>query len=107
MASIINYMWSTFKFIILSNCVDTHPNVRQVVGAGCAGLGHVVPAVEVVSPDLGVLHVDGVPVVVEGGGLQDDAGRAHQHRHREDPQEQPVQHHRHVLPVLQNLSKTE
>ena len=75
--------------------------------AGSAGLGHVVPAVEVVAPDLGVLHVDGVPVVVEGGGLQDDAGSAHQHRHREDPQEQPVQHHRHVLPVLQNLSKTE
>ena len=53
--------------------------------------------------DVGELLVDGDPVVVEAGGLEDDARRAHHHRHREDPQEQAVQHHRHVLPVLLSL----
>ena len=50
------------------------------------------------------LLVDRLPVVVEAGRLEDDARRAHHHRHREDPQEQAVQHHRHVLPVLFSLS---
>ena len=54
-------------------------------------------------PDLGQLDVDGLPVVVEGGGLEDDPGGAHQDGHREDPQEEPVQHHGHVLPVLYDL----
>ena len=39
------------------------------------------------------------------GHLQDDARGADHHRHCEDPQEQPVQHHRHVLPVLFSLSR--
>ena len=30
-STIIHWVMSTFKFIILNNCVDTHPNVRQVV----------------------------------------------------------------------------
>lgn len=54
--------------------------------------------------DLGQAHVDGRALVVERGRLQDDAGRAHQHGQREDPQEQPVQHHGHVLPVLLHLT---
>lgn len=39
-------------------------------------------------------------VVVQRRRLQDDARRAHQDGQREDPQEQPVQHHRHVLPIF-------
>jgi hypothetical protein len=54
-------------------------------------------------PDVRQLFVDRLPVVVEAGRLEDDAGRAHHYRHREDPQEQTVQHHRHVLPVLLSL----
>jgi hypothetical protein len=54
-------------------------------------------------PDVRELLVDRLSVVVEAGRLEYDAGRAHHHRHREDPQEQAVQHHRHVLPVLLSL----
>ena len=53
--------------------------------------------------DVGELLIDWYPVVVQAGRLQDDAGRPHHHRHREDPKEQPVQDHRHVLPVLLGL----
>ena len=53
--------------------------------------------------DFGELDVEGLAIVVEGGRLQDDSGRTHQHRHGEDPQKQPVQHHGHVLPVLYDL----
>jgi hypothetical protein len=54
-------------------------------------------------PDVRELFVDRLPVVVEAGRLEDDAGRAHHHRHCEDPQKQAVQHHRNVLPVLLSL----
>lgn len=50
--------------------------------------------------DLRQTHVDGRALVVQRGRLQDDAGGAHHHGEREDPQEQPVQHHRHVFPIL-------
>ena len=53
--------------------------------------------------DLGESDVERLPLVVERGRLQDDARRPHQHGHREDPQEEPVEHHRHVLPVLDDL----
>ena len=62
-----------------------------------------VPVGASLQADVGQLLVDGDAVVVEAGGLEDDARRAHHHRHREDPQEQAVQHHRHVLPVLLSL----
>ena len=55
--------------------------------------------------DLGESDVERLPLVVERGRLQDDARRPHQHGHREDPQEEPVQHHRHVLPVLLDLGE--
>ena len=53
--------------------------------------------------DLGESDVERLPLVVERGRLQDDARRPHQHGHREDPQEEAVEHHRHVLPVLDDL----
>ena len=62
-----------------------------------------VPVGASLQADVRQLLVDGDAVVVEAGGLEDDARRAHHHRHREDPQEQAVQHHRHVLPVLLSL----
>ena len=49
------------------------------------------------------LVVNGVAVIVEGRGLQDDPRGPHHHGNSEDPEEQTVQHHRHVLPVLQDL----
>ena len=60
-------------------------------------------AVAEVDADVGDLAVDGLAVVVEGGRLQDDAGGADEDGQREDPQEEAVQHHRHVLPVLLHL----
>ena len=60
-------------------------------------------AVAEVDADVGDLSVDGLSVVVEGGRLQDDAGGADEDGQREDPQEEAVQHHRHVLPVLDDL----
>ncbi len=54
-------------------------------------------------PDVGDLAVDGDAVVVERWRLQDDPCSAHAHRQGEDPQEEPVQHHGHVLPVLLDL----
>ena len=45
-------------------------------------------------------------VVVEGGRLQDDAEGADEAGRGEDPQEQAVQHHGHVLPVLDDLNNT-
>ena len=62
-------------------------------------------AVELVQTNLRHLVVNRVPVVVQGRGLQDDPRGPHHHGHREDPEEQPVQHHRHVLPVLQDLKR--
>ena len=64
-----------------------------------------VPVGACLQADVGELLVDGDPVVVEAGCLEDDARRAHHHRHREDPEEQAVQHHRHVLPVLLSLGR--
>ena len=64
-----------------------------------------VPVGACLQADVGELLVDGDPVVVEAGCLEDDARRAHHHRHREDPEEQAVQHHRHVLPVLLHLKQ--
>ena len=49
--------------------------------------------------------VDGVPVVVEGRSLEDDTRGANHHGYSEDPEEQTVQHHGHVLPVFQDLVK--
>ena len=37
--------------------------------------------------------------------LEDDAGRPDQHRHGEDPEEETVQDHGHILPVLEDLSR--
>ena len=54
-------------------------------------------------PDAGELDVERLAVVIEGGGLEDDARGAHQDGHREDPQEETVQNHRHILPVLNHL----
>ena len=54
-------------------------------------------------PDVRDLPVDGDSVVVETGRLQDDASRADADRQGEDPEEEPVQHHRDVLPVLFDL----
>ena len=56
-----------------------------------------------VPANLGVFLIERHAVVVEGRRLQDDAGRADHHRQQEHPQEQTVQHHRHVLPVLTHL----
>ena len=60
-----------------------------------------------VDADVGDLAVDGDAVVVEAGRLQDDARGADEHGQREDPQEEPVQHHGHVLPVLFHLQNKE
>lgn len=51
----------------------------------------------------GQLEVDGLPLVVQRRGLEYDGARAHDTRQREHPQEEPVEHHRHVLPVLDHL----
>ena len=50
--------------------------------------------------DVRQLFINGYPVVVEAGRLQDDPCRPHHHGHREDPEEQSVKDHGHVLPVL-------
>lgn len=55
--------------------------------------------------DLRELDVDGHPGVVERGRLQDNPGSAHHHRYCEDPQEQSVQHHGHIFPVLFHLQE--
>ena len=55
--------------------------------------------------DVRQLFINGYPVVIEAGGLQDDARRPHHHRHREDPEKQSVKDHGHVLPVLENLER--
>lgn len=48
--------------------------------------------------------VQRLPVVVERGGLQDDAEGAYHAGRGEDPQEDTVKHHGHVLPVLSHLT---
>ena len=53
--------------------------------------------------DLGQLDVERLPVVVEGRRLKDDSGSADQHCHSEDPEEEAIEHHRDVLPVLDHL----
>ena len=53
--------------------------------------------------DVGQLLVDGTAVVVQARRLQDDARGADHHRHGEDPEEQAVENHRHVFPVLFRL----
>ena len=56
-----------------------------------------------VSHHVGEPLVDGDAVVVERGRLEDDPRGADEHSQREDPEEQPVQHHGHVLPVFLHL----
>ena len=67
-------------------------------------LGFVVASLEA---DVRELLVDGYPVIVKTRRLQDDPRRADHHRHREDPEKQPVQDHRHILPILLGLKKVE
>lgn len=50
--------------------------------------------------DVGHLDVDGKTRVVQRRSLENDAAGADQACQRKDPQEQPVKHHGHVLPVL-------
>lgn len=52
---------------------------------------------------LGQLDVDGGGSVVEGRRPEDDSTGAHDASHHEDPQEETVQHHRHVPPVVLDL----
>jgi hypothetical protein len=53
--------------------------------------------------DLGERLVDGGARVVQRRRLEDDAERADDARHREHPQEEPVQHHGHEFPVLDHV----
>lgn len=55
---------------------------------------------ELLLGDRRVLHVDRFGVVVEGWGLAKNGERAHDRGDREDPEEQPIQNHRHETPVL-------
>lgn len=88
-------------------------NGRLVFRAASSSAGAVRALVEVdlvrqrqVAPaarDAGQLEVDGRPLVVERGRLEYDGARAHYAGQREHPQEEPVKHHRHVLPVFDHL----
>ena len=53
----------------------------------------------------GFYRCEGLAVIVQSRRLEDDAERAHETRRGEDPKEQAVQHHGHVLPVFDNLEK--
>ena len=53
--------------------------------------------------NLGLLLVDGFAVVVERGRLQNDGCRANEDSQSKYPEEETIQHHRHVLPILANL----
>ena len=55
--------------------------------------------------DVRQLFINRYPVVIEAGGLQDDARRSHHHRHREDPEKESVKNHGNVLPILFGLKK--
>lgn len=46
---------------------------------------------------------NGRPSVVQRGTLQDNAGRTSDTGQREEPQEEPIEHHRDKLPVLDYL----
>lgn len=54
---------------------------------------------------LGESDVDRDTVVVECRRLENDARGAHEHRQREDPEEQSIQDHGHVFPVLLHLNR--
>jgi hypothetical protein len=47
--------------------------------------------------------IDGLPAVVQRWGLEDDAARPEETSSSEYPQEEPVQHHCYVFPVLFDL----
>ena len=53
--------------------------------------------------DLAVLDVDRLRGIVEARRLQDNQHRTKHAGHREYPEEDPVEHHRHVFPVLLHL----
>lgn len=53
--------------------------------------------------DLAVLDVDRLRGVVQARRLKDNKRRSEHAGHREDPKEDPVEHHRDVLPVLLHL----
>ena len=53
--------------------------------------------------DLAVLDVDRLRGIVQARRLENDQHRAEHAGHREYPQEDPVEHHRHVFPVLLHL----
>lgn len=76
--------------------------VRPLVEVDLVRERQVAPAAR----DAGQLEVDGRPLVVERGRLEYDGARAHYAGQREDPQEEPVEHHGHVLPVFDHLRGT-
>ena len=85
----VNYHWSFSTCLARGSCSFSSNSL--------------IPVAASLQPDVRQLFVNGYPVVIEAGGLQDDARRPHHHRHREDPEEQSVKDHRHVLPVLLSL----
>lgn len=53
--------------------------------------------------DLRQSYVYRSALIVQSRRLEDNTGRTDHHRQREDPQEQSIEHHRHILPVLLHL----
>jgi hypothetical protein len=50
-----------------------------------------------------VASINRFPHIVQTGSSEYDEGCAHQAGQGEEPQEEPVQHHGHVLPILHHL----
>lgn len=108
--NIINRRRRSYEIALLhkqNHCADAHCDQQQHAENRIAELGLLLhwhrAFVRRAGHMAGALAIDRCPIVVQRGRLQDDAGRAGQHGQREDPQEQPVEHHGDVLPVLLHL----
>ena len=80
-----------------------YPGLSLTRGSCSFSSNSLVPVVPCLQSDVRELLINGYPVIVQARRLEDDPSRSHHHCHREDPEEQPVQHHGHVLPVLLGL----
>ena len=56
--------------------------------------------------NFGKPDIDRNAIVIQSGRLQDNGRRAQQDGRREDPQEESIQNHGHVLPILADLRPT-
>lgn len=96
------FLFTPFQFVVaeLQTIMVHHSCCFVLILKGILSLLMSIPDC---AEDLRQLLVDGFAIVVERRRLQNDGSRSDQHGQSKYPQEEPIQHHGYVLPILADL----